>query len=105
MADPATSSSLEIRNAACLATPIGAAARSGRAQSEILRIREARSGAKTASPSSSEPKATPAACDSRPVSIDATGNSPPRFRGLPHAPGWAESRKKSARGGWGKLRL
>jgi len=40
MADPATSS-LEIRNAACLATPLGTAARSGRAQGEILRIRDA----------------------------------------------------------------
>src|SRR5437016_2388268 len=41
MADPATSSSLEIRNAACLATPLGTAAKSGRAQGEILRIRDA----------------------------------------------------------------
>ena len=41
MADPATSSTLEIRNAACLATPMGTAARRGRAQGEILRIRDA----------------------------------------------------------------
>src|SRR6185437_15414344 len=40
MADPAPSS-LEIRNAACLATPVGTSARRGRAQGEILRIREA----------------------------------------------------------------
>jgi hypothetical protein len=33
--------SIEIRNAACLATPIGSCARLGRAQGEILRIREA----------------------------------------------------------------
>jgi len=41
MADPASSTSLEIRNAACLATPLGNAAKRGRAQGEILRIREA----------------------------------------------------------------
>jgi imidazolonepropionase len=41
MADPAKSPSLEIRNAACLATPLGKAARRGRAQGEILRIRDA----------------------------------------------------------------
>ena len=41
MADPATSSSLEIRNAACLATPLGTSAKRGRAQGEILRIRDA----------------------------------------------------------------
>jgi imidazolonepropionase len=34
-------SSLEIRNAACLATPVGTTARRGREQSEILRLREA----------------------------------------------------------------
>jgi imidazolonepropionase len=33
--------SLEIRNAACLATPLGTTARRGRAQGEILRIRDA----------------------------------------------------------------
>jgi imidazolonepropionase len=33
--------SLEIRNAACLATPVGTAARTGRAQGELLRIRDA----------------------------------------------------------------
>jgi imidazolonepropionase len=33
--------SLEIRNAACLATPLGFSARRGRAQGEILRIRDA----------------------------------------------------------------
>ena len=41
MADLASSTSLEIRNAACLATPLGNAAKRGRAQGEILRIREA----------------------------------------------------------------
>ena len=41
MADAATPPSLEIRNAACLATPIGIAAKSGRAQGEILRIQDA----------------------------------------------------------------
>ena len=41
MADPATSSTLEIRNAACLATPLGTSAKRGRAQGEILRIRDA----------------------------------------------------------------
>ena len=41
MADPATSSSLEIRNAACLATPLGTSAKRGRAQGEILRIPDA----------------------------------------------------------------
>jgi imidazolonepropionase len=41
MPDSAISPSLEIRNAACLATPLGNAARSGRAQGEILRIRGA----------------------------------------------------------------
>jgi imidazolonepropionase len=41
MADPVSSPSLEIRNAACLATPLGNAAKRGRAQGEILRIREA----------------------------------------------------------------
>src|SRR5215468_5717566 len=34
-------SSLEIRNAACLATPLGVSARRGREQGEILRIRDA----------------------------------------------------------------
>jgi len=33
--------SLEIRNAACLSTPVGSSARRGRAQGEILRLREA----------------------------------------------------------------
>ena len=36
-----THNSLEIRNAACLATPLGTAAKGGRAQGEILRIRNA----------------------------------------------------------------
>jgi imidazolonepropionase len=38
---PEPAESLEIRNIACLATPLGASARRGRAQGEILRIREA----------------------------------------------------------------
>src|SRR5947207_992386 len=41
MADPVTSRSLESRNAACLATPLGTSAKRGRAQGEILRIRDA----------------------------------------------------------------
>src|SRR5258706_14739913 len=41
MADAATPPSLEIRNAACLATPLGTSAKNGRAQGEILRIRDA----------------------------------------------------------------
>jgi imidazolonepropionase len=41
MADAATPPSLEIRNAACLATPLGTSAKRGRAQGEILRIRDA----------------------------------------------------------------
>ena len=36
-----THNSLEIRNAACLATPLGTSARRGPAQGEILRIRKA----------------------------------------------------------------
>ncbi len=36
-----THNSLEIRNAACLATPLGTGAKAGRAQGEILRIRDA----------------------------------------------------------------
>lgn len=41
MADPAFPPSLEIRNAACLATPLGTSAKRGRAQGEIFRIRDA----------------------------------------------------------------
>jgi imidazolonepropionase len=41
MADPASPPTLEIRNAACLATPLGTSAKRGRAQGEILRIRDA----------------------------------------------------------------
>ena len=36
-----THDSLEVRNAACLATPLGTTAKKGRAQGEILRIRDA----------------------------------------------------------------
>jgi imidazolonepropionase len=41
MADSVSLSSLEVRNAACLATPLGTSARQGPAQGEILRIRDA----------------------------------------------------------------
>jgi imidazolonepropionase len=41
MAEPVSKTSLAIRNAACLATPLGNEAKRGRAQGEILRIREA----------------------------------------------------------------
>jgi imidazolonepropionase len=41
MADSASLPSLEVRNAACLATPLGTSARRGAAQAEILRLRNA----------------------------------------------------------------
>jgi imidazolonepropionase len=41
MASPASPPSLDIRNAACLATPLGTSAKKGSAQGEILRLRNA----------------------------------------------------------------
>ncbi len=89
-------SSLEIRNAACLATPVGTTAKRGRAQGEILRIRDAAVRAEegvlvfvgSEGDYQREYGARPAA-----VSIDATGKTLlPGFVDAHTHPVWAGDR-------------